>query len=99
LKVRLPSDADFALKASFLLPFFKASIVNFFDGLKVSSGILYTFLNLFIFICSAKLQHDEYISGGTSFHMWFNGELKTDRDKLKKDLQGKDRMIRAIKKD
>jgi predicted metalloprotease with PDZ domain len=39
------------------------------------------------FICSAKLQHDEYISGGTLFHLWFNGEVKPDWDKLKKDFQ------------
>lgn len=39
------------------------------------------------FICSAHLQHDEYISGGTLFHLWFNGEVKPDWDKLKKDFQ------------
>lgn len=39
------------------------------------------------FICSAKLQHDEYISGGTLFHLWFNGEVKPDWEKLKKDFQ------------
>lgn len=38
-------------------------------------------------ICSAHLQHDEYISGGTLFHLWFNGEVKPDWDRLKKDFQ------------
>ena len=39
------------------------------------------------FICSAGLQHDEYISGGTLFHLWFNGEVKPDWDRLKKDFK------------
>lgn len=39
------------------------------------------------FICSPTIQHDEYISGGTLFHLWFNGEEKPDWDKLKKDFQ------------
>lgn len=39
------------------------------------------------FICSAKLQHDEYTSGGTLFHIWFNGEVKPDWDRLKTDFK------------
>jgi predicted metalloprotease with PDZ domain len=39
------------------------------------------------FICSASLQHDEYISGGTLFHIWFNGEVKPDWELVKKDFQ------------
>jgi predicted metalloprotease with PDZ domain len=39
------------------------------------------------FICSPALQHDSYISGGTLFHLWFNGEVKPDWNRLKKDFQ------------
>ena len=39
------------------------------------------------FICSPSLQHDSYISGGTLFHLWFNGEVKPDWKRLKKDFQ------------
>lgn len=39
------------------------------------------------FICSPNLQHDEYISGGTLFHIWFNGEVKPDWARIKKDFQ------------
>jgi len=30
------------------------------------------------FICSADLQHNQYESKGTIFHIWFNGEIKPD---------------------
>lgn len=39
------------------------------------------------FMCSAGLQHNEYLSGGTMFHMWFNGEVRPDWDRLIKDFQ------------
>jgi predicted metalloprotease with PDZ domain len=39
------------------------------------------------FICSPNLQHDSYTSGGTLFHLWFNGEVKPDWNRLKKDFQ------------
>jgi len=39
------------------------------------------------FICSAGLQHDQYESKGTLFHLWFNGEVKPDWDRLKQDFQ------------
>ena len=39
------------------------------------------------FICSPALQHDSYMSGGTLFHLWFNGEVKPDWNRLKKDFQ------------
>lgn len=39
------------------------------------------------FICSAGLQHDQYESNGTLFHLWFNGEVKPDWDRLKEDFQ------------
>lgn len=39
------------------------------------------------FICSATLQHQEYFSGGTNFHLWFNGDVKVDWELLKKDFQ------------
>lgn len=39
------------------------------------------------FICSAQLQHGEYESGGTIFHLWFNGESKPDWEKLIKDFK------------
>ncbi len=39
------------------------------------------------FICSPVLQHDSYMSGGTLFHLWFNGEVKPDWNRLKKDFQ------------
>jgi len=39
------------------------------------------------FICSPSLQHDTYTSGGTLFHLWFNGEVKPDWNRLKKDFQ------------
>jgi predicted metalloprotease with PDZ domain len=39
------------------------------------------------FICSPAFQHDSYMSGGTLFHLWFNGEVKPDWNRLKKDFQ------------
>jgi predicted metalloprotease with PDZ domain len=39
------------------------------------------------FIASNQLQHAEYDSNGTKFHVWFNGEIKPDWDKLIKDFQ------------
>jgi predicted metalloprotease with PDZ domain len=39
------------------------------------------------FICSATLQHGEYTCNGTLFHIWFNGEVKPDWDKLITDFQ------------
>lgn len=39
------------------------------------------------FICSAQLQHEEYESSGTKFHLWFNGETKPDWERLIKDFK------------
>lgn len=39
------------------------------------------------FICSAKLQHQSYESFGTMFHVWFNGEVKPDWERLLKDFK------------
>ena len=39
------------------------------------------------FMCSANLQHATYNSGETLFHMWFNGEVKPDWDKLIHDFK------------
>jgi predicted metalloprotease with PDZ domain len=39
------------------------------------------------FICSAKLQHQSYTSGETLFHVWFNGEIKPDWERLLKDFK------------
>lgn len=38
-------------------------------------------------ICSADLQHGEYISGETTFHIWFNGITKPDWERLIKDFK------------
>ncbi len=38
-------------------------------------------------ICSADLQHGEYTSGETKFHLWFNGITKPDWELLIKDFQ------------
>lgn len=38
-------------------------------------------------ICSANLQHDQYESNGTRFHVWFNGEVKPDWSRLLKDFK------------
>jgi predicted metalloprotease with PDZ domain len=34
------------------------------------------------FICSSKLQNDAYLSGETKFHIWFNGEVKPDWERV-----------------
>ena len=39
------------------------------------------------FIASSQLQHEEYESNGTKFHVWFNGEIKPDWERLLKDFQ------------
>lgn len=39
------------------------------------------------FICSDKIQHGEYFSGVTTFHLWFNGEVIVDWDLIKRDFQ------------
>jgi predicted metalloprotease with PDZ domain len=39
------------------------------------------------FICAEKLLHETYISGETTFHIWFNGEVKPDWNRLLKDFQ------------
>ncbi len=39
------------------------------------------------FICSGQLQHRTYESGGTLFHVWFNGEVKPDWDRLINDFK------------
>ena len=39
------------------------------------------------FICSASLQKQSYKSGGTNFHIWFNGEILVDWDRLLKDFK------------
>lgn len=38
-------------------------------------------------ICSANLQHGEYTSGETKFHVWFNGITKPDWERLIKDFK------------
>lgn len=39
------------------------------------------------FIASSMLQHKTYKSKDTKFHVWFNGEVKPDWDRLLKDFQ------------
>ncbi|MCH2225070.1 MAG: PDZ domain-containing protein [Crocinitomicaceae bacterium] len=39
------------------------------------------------FIVSSQLQHRSYESFGTIFHVWFNGEVKPDWDRLLADFQ------------
>jgi len=39
------------------------------------------------FIASSTLQHKTYTSKDTKFHVWFNGEVKPDWDRLLKDFQ------------
>jgi predicted metalloprotease with PDZ domain len=39
------------------------------------------------FICSENLKHDEYTSGETLFHLWFNGAVEIDWDRIKKDFK------------
>ena len=39
------------------------------------------------FICSENLQHDTYKSGETLFHLWFNGAVEVDWDRIKKDFK------------
>lgn len=39
------------------------------------------------FICSAQLQHEEYVSGATKFHVWFNGITKPDWNRVIKDFK------------
>ena len=60
-------------------------------GLKSESKILYAenFDQLADspFICSASLQHDTYTVNETIFHLWFQGEVKVDWEKIKTDFQ------------
>jgi predicted metalloprotease with PDZ domain len=39
------------------------------------------------FICSGNLIHETYASGETTFHLWFNGEVKPDWVKLINDFK------------
>lgn len=39
------------------------------------------------FICSANLQHQTYESGATLFHIWFNGSIEVEWDRLLKDFK------------
>jgi predicted metalloprotease with PDZ domain len=39
------------------------------------------------FICSAFLQHKSYESGNCIFHIWFNGEVKPEWERLLKDFK------------
>lgn len=39
------------------------------------------------FIASDMLQHCSYESGETTFHVWFNGEVKVDEDRIIKDFK------------
>lgn len=39
------------------------------------------------FIASGDLQHQSYESYGTTFHVWFNGEVKPDWEKVIKDFK------------
>jgi predicted metalloprotease with PDZ domain len=38
------------------------------------------------FIASSQLQHDVYQVKGIDFHLWFNGEIKVDWKRIKKDF-------------
>jgi predicted metalloprotease with PDZ domain len=39
------------------------------------------------FICSSELEHKEYSSGNCVFHIWFNGEVKPDWQRLLNDFK------------
>lgn len=39
------------------------------------------------FICSGQLKYNQYESGGTIFHLWFNGECEPDWSKLITDFK------------
>ncbi len=39
------------------------------------------------FIASSQLQHGEYESNGTLFHVWFNGEVKPDWERVMRDFK------------
>jgi predicted metalloprotease with PDZ domain len=39
------------------------------------------------FICAEKLLHESYVSGETTFHLWFNGEVKPDWERLLDDFR------------
>jgi predicted metalloprotease with PDZ domain len=39
------------------------------------------------FICSERLLHEVYVSGETIFHLWFNGEVKPDWERLLRDFK------------
>lgn len=39
------------------------------------------------FICSPNLQHQTYQSGATLFHIWFNGTIEVDWNRLLKDFK------------
>ena len=38
-------------------------------------------------ICAEKLLHESYVSGETTFHLWFNGEVKPDWERLVNDFK------------
>ncbi|MCE2711824.1 MAG: hypothetical protein LW688_04715 [Cryomorphaceae bacterium] len=38
-------------------------------------------------ICAEKLLHETYVSGETTFHIWFNGEVKPDWERLVNDFK------------
>ncbi len=74
IQLEIPSNWDVA-----------SSMEKLDSGYKVSN-----FDELFDtpFIASSQLQHGEYESNGTRFHVWFNGEVKPDWDRLIKDFKG-----------
>jgi predicted metalloprotease with PDZ domain len=39
------------------------------------------------FICSSMLQHNQYIVNDVVFHMWFNGEIKVEWNRILTDFQ------------
>ena len=39
------------------------------------------------FICSSQLQHESYENHGINFHIWFNGEVKPEWERLIKDFK------------
>jgi predicted metalloprotease with PDZ domain len=39
------------------------------------------------FICSPQLQHQEYVAGNTLFHIWVNGTIAVDWDRMLNDFK------------
>lgn len=73
LKLNIPSHWEIATSLTFEDGVYKAEN---FDELADSP-----------LICSADLQHGEYASGNTKFHLWFNGITKPDWERLIKDFK------------